>query len=282
MKNVNNQCIMRNYYFIAAMVGLLLMGCSVDNDEMNFNNDQIKTVNSVWEVDGCESMIYEFHSSLGEFIITNDNDNLYLNFLANNGFLIHDIRWEVMPSEADLPINANGINSSRLDERDKFDSGIAYHGETVPISDFGVNPGYVIVAAEVIFKNSLDQKFTAWVGNESEFRNDSNYLVYDICIPPSDPVCEANAGADNSISYTYKEVDALVNTVEDVENLYKSLLEEGVSRSGTFSPTIKEIVRFQAIEANRYGDFVTIYTVTNQLNGETCSDSVELTLTITR
>ena len=225
---------MKNYYFITVMVGLLFMGCSVDNDELNFNNDQIKTANSVIEVDGCESIAIEFHSSLGEFVITNDIDNLYLNFLANDGFLIYDIRWEVMPSEADLPINANGINSSRLDQRDKFDSGTTYHGETVPISDFGEDPGYVIVAAEVTLKNSLNQKFIAWVGSESEFRNDSNFLVYDICTPTSDPVCIANAGANNSISYTYKEVDALVDTVEDVENLYKSLLEEGVSRSGTF------------------------------------------------
>ena len=273
---------MKNYYFITAMLGLLFMGCSVDNDEVNFNNDQIITANSVIEVDGCESITFEFPSYLGEFVITNDNDDLYLNFLANEGFLIYEIRWEVMPSEADLPINSNGINPARLDQRDKFNSGISYHGETVALSDFGMDPGYVIVAAEVTFKNSLDQKFIAWVGNESEFKNDSNFLVYDVCTPTSDPVCIANAGADNSIEYTYSEVDDLVDTVEDVENLYKSLLDEGVSRSGTFSPTINEIVKFQAIEANRYGDFTTTYTVTNDLNGETCSDSAELTLTITR
>ncbi|WP_146167187.1 hypothetical protein [Christiangramia gaetbulicola] len=270
---------MRNYYFIAAIVGLLLMGCSVNNDEMSFNNDQIKTVNSVWEVDGCESMIYEFHSSLGEFIITNDNDNLYLNFLANDGFLIYDIRWEAMPSEADLPINANGINSSRLDQRDKFDSGIAYHGETVPISDFGVDPGYVIVAAEVILKNSLDQKFTAWVGNESDFRNGSNYLVYDICDPSSDPICEANAGSDNSRTYTFSEVDALVNDLGDIEALYKTLLDEGVSRDGTFSPTGLELLR--AFNRNPYRGFTTVYTVSNDVGGVKCTDSTELTITVT-
>ena len=269
---------MRNYYFIAAMMGLLLMGCSVNNDEMSFNNDQIKTVNSVWEVDGCESMIYEFHSSLGEFIITNDNDNLYLNFLANDGFLIYDIRWEVMPSEADLPINANGINSSRLDQRDKFDSGIAYHGETILISDFGVDPGYVIIAAEIILKNSLDQKFTAWVGNESDFRNGSNFLVYDICDPSSDPICKANAGSSNSRTYTFSEVDALIDDVGAIEPLYKTLLDEGVSRDGTFAPTAAQLLR--AFNRNPYQDFTTVYTVSNEVGGVVCTDSTELTITV--
>ena len=36
MKNINNQFFMKNYFFITVMLGLLFMGCSVDNDETEF------------------------------------------------------------------------------------------------------------------------------------------------------------------------------------------------------------------------------------------------------
>ena len=70
LKNVNNQCIMRNYYFISAMVGLLSMGCSVDNDELTSYSD-LKSVNaSICGVDaGSDKSV----------ILTNDfaESNLY-------------------------------------------------------------------------------------------------------------------------------------------------------------------------------------------------------------
>jgi len=277
---------MRNY-FNAVMLGLLLMGCSVDNDETNFNNDQLLTANSVLEVDGCESVNYKLFNSadnaLGEFVITNDKDNLYLNFAAVDGLLINEIVWEVALDESQLPINNGGVIAGQLDHKMKFTSGTKSYDVTIPLSDFGdfENLTDFVVAAKVNYTNSLQQEFSVWVGDQMVGKKGSKILVYTICVPQEEPVCVAYAGADNSVTYTKRQVDAIVDTAEDVENLYKGLLEDGVSRSGTFNPTIKAILN-SYYTVSKYQDFKTIYTVTNELNGEMCSDSVELTLTITR
>lgn len=274
---------MRNF-LSAIIVGLLLMGCSVDNDDTIVNNDQLLTANSILEVDGCESVIYDLNSnknnSVGHFVITNDKDNLYLNFSSNSGFLITEIVWEVVSNLNNLPANNGGIIPGQLENKKDFNPGTNYHGETVALSGYE-NLDEVMVVAKVTFINPEQQKSSVWVGNEILGKKESKFLYYSICEPMSEPVCEAYAGANNSVTYTNKEVDAIVETQEDVENLYKDLLEEGVSRNGTFNPTIKQILK-SYYTVSKYQDFQTVYTVTNQLNGVTCSDSVELTLTITR
>ncbi|HET8855839.1 MAG TPA: gliding motility-associated C-terminal domain-containing protein [Salinimicrobium sp.] len=86
---------------------------------------------------------------------------------------------------------------------------------------------------------------------------------------------EANAGADNSTTYCNTEIPALVNEVPgDVEDLYFALLEEGVPQTGTFNPTIEDII--QEYNEDNFQDFTTTYTVGT---GE-CFDSVELTITV--
>jgi hypothetical protein len=273
---------MKNYYLITALLGLLLMGCSVDNDELNLNNDQIQTVNSVLEVDGCETLSADLYCSvgtlLGEFKITNNNDNLYLNFLAKDGFLIYDIRWQVFREDGNIPVNGSGINSSKLANRDKFNSGTVSHGETVSLIDFEDETSLIIVA-ELEYKNSLNQRFITWIGDQEVGRNGSKFLVYDICPPISDPVCVADAGGDVIKTYTLKEIDNLVDSYEELDTLLRSLLDDGVDRSGTFDPTPRELGRKFYFEG-KFQDFNTTYTITNELDGTECSDSAEFIITI--
>ena len=88
------------------------------------------------------------------------------------------------------------------------------------------------------------------------------------------PDCEyLNAGPDNSMTITESEA-AAIGSWDEVRKMYQSLLAQGVSKYGTFSPTIDEIIaRFQK---ERIGDFTTTYTITD---GD-CSDSVDLTVTV--
>ncbi|MGY5848168.1 gliding motility-associated C-terminal domain-containing protein [Salegentibacter sp. HM20] len=60
-----------------------------------------------------------------------------------------------------------------------------------------------------------------------------------------------------------------------VRDFYLNLLDEGVSRNGTFSPSIQDLVDWYNNESE-LGDFTTTYTVTQ---GE-CSASVQLTVTV--
>lgn len=84
------------------------------------------------------------------------------------------------------------------------------------------------------------------------------------------------AGADNSKTITYSEAVA-IESWDEVRKLYLSLLEEGVSRRGTFDPTIWNLIdKFNDAEEGGLGDYTTWYTIDN---GD-CQDTVMLTITV--
>lgn len=272
---------MRNY-FNAVMVGLLLMGCSVDNDETNFDY-QLLIANSVIDVEGCMPDTYNLYNTseekIGEFIVTNDENEVYLNFTSVNGYDISMINYEVALSEDDLPMNNGGIIVGQLENTVKFSATTNYYGDSVSFESFGENPTALVVAARIQFINESKKTYAVWIGDQIAGKNNSKFLNYSICIPQQEEVCEVDAGSDNSASYTVEEVDALVNSIGDADRLFKSLLDEDVSRNGVFEPTISTLLaRFSA---NPVRDFTTTYTVTNELNGEVCTDSTVLTITVT-
>ncbi len=92
------------------------------------------------------------------------------------------------------------------------------------------------------------------------------------------PTCDLNAGPDNSITLTRSEAVAIPSW-DEVRKLYLSLLQPGVSRNGSFDPSIWDIIKaFGAYEGGdgTLGDYTTIYTITD---GE-CTDSVKLTVRV--
>ena len=80
-----------------------------------------------------------------------------------------------------------------------------------------------------------------------------------------------SAGSDNSTEICLADVPS----ASGARDLFLSLLDEGVSRDGTFSPTIQDLVD-QYNNVSQTGTFTTTYTVSN---GE-CEDSAELAVTI--
>jgi hypothetical protein len=89
------------------------------------------------------------------------------------------------------------------------------------------------------------------------------------------PPCTISAGADGSKQITLSEANAL-GSWDEVRKLYLSMLESGVSRNGTFSPTIAELIRVYNSRSNKLGEYPTTYTVRE---GE-CSDSAQLTMIV--
>ena len=264
---------MRNYYFLAVLAGLLFMGCSVDNDELNFNENQIQTANlEINEI--CMPSIYGIEDSgklLGNVIIINSDDGgiAYINFISETGFYITEIRLMIADDLSGLPHNNGGIIPGKLEK-------LTYDSVSEVNFEYSVSNSFVL-AARVTFTNSDGKKFTKWVGDETSGNNSSTYLSYTVCISP-EPICEADAGSDNSRTYTDSEIDELIDDLGAIEPLFKTLLDKGISHDGTFKPTGPELLRLY--NQNHYQDFKTIYTVTNELNGEVCSDSVELIITI--
>ena len=85
------------------------------------------------------------------------------------------------------------------------------------------------------------------------------------------------AGADNLKELTLAEA-ASIESWDEVRKLYLSLLDPGVSKSGSFDPTIWDLIDAfnDPDRESQLGDYTTTYT----LNSDSCSDSVELTIRV--
>jgi hypothetical protein len=80
-------------------------------------------------------------------------------------------------------------------------------------------------------------------------------------------------GPDNSKTITISEATA-IESWDEVRKLYLGLLPQGISRSGTFTPSIKELIgNFKKMGI---GEYTTIYTV----NSDKCTDTVVLTVIV--
>ncbi|MDX1469901.1 MAG: hypothetical protein R3213_00260 [Flavobacteriaceae bacterium] len=80
------------------------------------------------------------------------------------------------------------------------------------------------------------------------------------------------AGPDNSKIINYSEAQA-IESWDEVRKLYLSLLAPGVSRTGTFDPSIWNIIN--EFQNKGIGDYPTEYSLTGD-----CSDSVILTVSV--
>ncbi|WP_405200460.1 gliding motility-associated C-terminal domain-containing protein [Christiangramia sp. LLG6405-1] len=84
-----------------------------------------------------------------------------------------------------------------------------------------------------------------------------------------------DAAPNNSITFCNDEIDAAVDDVDDIDDIYFSLLPEGTPTDGTFTPTIQQLLT--RYSQNNIQDFTTTYSYSE---GE-CDYSVDLTITIT-
>jgi tRNA(Phe) wybutosine-synthesizing methylase Tyw3 len=109
----------------------------------------------------------------------------------------------------------------------------------------------------------------------SDSCSDSVELTIEVIGNVSDPVCELSAGTDASKEIFLSDA-RVIESWDEVRKLYLSLLEPGVSRNGSFDPTILDLIKAFNNNENPVGDYTTTYTITE---GE-CTDSVELTITV--
>jgi len=86
--------------------------------------------------------------------------------------------------------------------------------------------------------------------------------------------CTVNAGADNYVTVTNSFVQSNLNTAAKIKRFYLNLLDSGVSKEGTFDPTISEIA--SSYLENPIGEFTTTYTV----GSGDCKDDVQLTINV--
>lgn len=126
-------------------------------------------------------------------------------------------------------------------------------------------------------KDPLGSFSTTYTIGEGDCKDSVILTVVVVPDAQEEPECELTAGADNSVSLSVSSA-AGIESWDEVRKLYLSLLEPGVSRNGTFSPSIWELIRMFN-DPNRLsmeGEYITTYTI---VEGD-CSDSVELKVVV--
>ena len=114
---------------------------------------------------------------------------------------------------------------------------------------------------------------TTYTVTEGDCTDSVELTIHVVADQSQDPSCDLYAGPDNSKTITYSEAAALPSW-DEVRKLYLSLLPQGVSRTGSFDPSIWNLI--DEFNAKGAGTYTTTYTITE---GE-CSDSVELSIIV--
>ena len=115
---------------------------------------------------------------------------------------------------------------------------------------------------------------TTYTITEGDCTDSVELTVYVVADPTSDPTCNLISDTESSKSITYSEADAIPSW-DEVRKLYLSLLPQGVSRNGTFDPSIWDIIK--DFNERGVGSYTTTYTV---VEGD-CTDTIQLTIHVT-
>ena len=86
--------------------------------------------------------------------------------------------------------------------------------------------------------------------------------------------CAISAGADNSVTVTNNFVQNNLYTPARLQRYYLKMLDANVSQNGTFNPSMKTLI--SSYQNQNYQTFTTTYTV----QGDGCTDSTELSITV--
>lgn len=243
-----------------------LTACSVEEVDEN-SEFGIQEVNAVVEIPGCEVVSYSFDQA-GHIEVTNDQDSLYVSIISTNDHLLVSTKLHIANSPDNFPTVGQGnLPPGQMDQQENFDSGVEHVSYSYPLSDF---EGCIYLASQSSFVSG-SESVTLWAGNISGKSGKWSYFEY--CIQDCDPVCDIDAGSNNTKTITYSEAAALPSW-DEVRKLYLRLLDDGVSNDGTFDPSIWDLIN--AFNENGLGDYSTKYTIGE---GE-CTDSVILTIRV--
>lgn len=249
-------------------IAMIFIGCSVDNEELDFEPQQILEMNAVFEVEGCETQSLDFGSA-GEIHVTNDESNLYVTITASHANSLTKARLHIGNMLQDFPLVGQGnLPPGQMEHQEHFPSGVDSHTFVFPLSLYD---DCFYIAANAIFSHG-DTSTSLWSGDIEG--NSGKWSYFEYCEQTCSPGCEpVDAGADNSITISYSEAAAL-GSWDEVRNLYLSLLGPHVSRNGTFDPTIWGLIN--DFNSQGVGEYSTVYTV----GEEDCTDSVVLTVIV--
>ncbi|MCM8570476.1 hypothetical protein NE848_13865 [Gramella jeungdoensis] len=257
---------MRKICLLLAILGAF--SCSTERDELGLSNEQILEANAHVEVEGCETITYDFGDA-GIIEVTNNNVGiLFVTIMANEGFDLDKTRVHVVNQENGFPTVGQGnLPPSRMEWVKSFDSGVDHYTFEIDLADYDQN---LSIASFSTFRGEEGSN-SYWAGDIDIKYGSWSYFNYEItgCEPLDD--CIISAGEGRTGYKTQSEVEAAPDH-QTVLDWYRALFDEGVSYRGSFNPTINYLVNHY----NGPGEYSTIYTVGD---GD-CTDSAEFTIIV--
>ncbi|MDX1701596.1 MAG: hypothetical protein R3250_13305 [Melioribacteraceae bacterium] len=254
---------MKYYLFLTVLAGFLSVGCSVDNEEII--EDQIYDLSVAVDC-GANYDLMDGETVLGRVVITNNKlaNIVYLKFIANEGYAINAIRYGYADNVDGLPTNNGGIIPGKLTSKE-------FNSLDEVSMDLNIGHQFVYTARVELVSDS-GTSYSVWLGDILLGSKESKYLTYTPCLNVEDIPCYV--GSNKSVTLTNSYVKSQLYGVSLLERYYLSMLDAGVSTSGTFQPSIYSTI--QNYKSNNFQTFTTTYTVTE----EGCSESVSLSITV--
>lgn len=248
------------------VLGVSILGaCSVDDGVLELQEETNMELNATYLASGCTITTFNL-GERGKVEIRNDRDYLYVTIKAIGENTLSSTSLHLADSFSGFPTVGKGnLQPEKMSIQQTYTSGENQYSFQFPLNDV---PSSMVIASYTTFASGDSY----WAGDVAVKQGNWSYFNYVLKEHPY------NAGPDNTRTMTESEAVALPSW-DEVRKVYAGMLAAGVDKtSGTYSPTIWEIINDfnDPSRASRLGDYTTTYT----LGSGDCTDSVELTLTI--
>lgn len=245
------------------MVPLFLVGCSVNDEELVNSDSSILELNATYISDGCTITTFDF-ATMGNIEVRNDWDSLYVTVNAIGGNTISAISLDIANEFSQFPTVGKGnLQPQKMEHQINFEVGVEQYTFAFPLSDFNES---MAIASYTTFNGAE----AAWAGDITVKQGNWVYFDYQLKEYP------VYAGPDNSRTITLSAAKAMPSW-DEVRKLYAGMLAPGVdSKSGTYNPSIWDLINDFNSRENQIGEYTTTYT----LGSGDCTDSVELTMIV--
>lgn len=251
---------MKRILFLFSTV-LCLGACSVDDQELENASLEIQEINATFDSNGCIVTSFNY-GSLGNIEVRNDKEFLYISINATGNNTLASTALHIVNNTSEFPNGNFPIN--KMQHQVTLSAGTKQHTFKFPLSNYNEN---FFIASNTTFGN----KSSFWAGDIAVKQGNWAYFNYEV-------TKSVDAGPDSSISITESEVRRIGDIGwDEIRKLFANQLAPGVdSSSGTYDPSIWDLINDFNSRENVLGDYTTTYT----LGSGNCTDSVVLTVTV--
>ena len=258
------------------ILGVSLMACSVERDELNLGENEFQELNAAVEVTGCSPETFAFGEA-GIIEVINDDKKLYVSIVANEGYSLVNTKLHVANNFEDFPTVGKGDNlpPGQMSFHEPAPNA-EIHTFVLDLDNYSNN--FLIASNSTFSKDGSSENL--WAGTAVGKKGKWSYFEYSV--QECTVECTEFLGPDNLNGIlTVRDKDGVIDIkgwkVEDLEEyVFTSLLPAGVPQNGVFDPTLQSMVDKFNDGRVPQGLFSTTYTAS--LNG--CSDSVKIGATV--